>query len=225
MSAPPVTRFLLVFFAAWSARAVLLQWVDEAIADPLLRRAWQDAWRVVLWGWLPWMWMRRVDGVRDVWTWCRMRGPVQLAPALANLGAGLLWLAGARVVSWGQGRGWVTPDGDPPSDASAWLATAIGLVTVPVLEELVFRGYLLRRLEAGPARPWAVWLQALAFGAAHLPGWWQAHGADHALILPNLLYVVLFGAVLGVIVRRGGTLWTAVLLHSLNNLLADWPFA
>lgn len=224
MSRPPVTRFLLLFFAAWSARAVGLQWVDSAIEHPLLRRAWLDGWRVLLWGLFPWWWMRRVDGVEDVVGWCRMGSPRPWAAAGLALAAGSLWLVGSRVVAYGQGQGWVTLDPDPPRTPEAWLATGIGLLTVPVLEELVFRGYLLRRLEQGPGRPWAVWLQALAFGAAHLPGWWQAHGADHALILPNLLYVVLFGAVLGILVRRGGSLWVAVLLHAANNLLASWPF-
>lgn len=223
MSRPPVTRFLVVFFALWSLRAAGLQRFDEVVPDGLARRAWMDGLRLVGWGVLPWAWMTRVDGVGDPWTYTRLRGPVAPVRLLVLGLGGVGWLVGARLVSARQGRGWVTPAVDAPGDAEAWLAWGVGLVAVAVLEEFLFRGYLLRRLEDGPTAPAAAVLQAVAFGAAHLPGWWFAHGADGALILPNLVYVVLFGVVLGVITRGSGSLWPAIVLHAANNVLAAWP--
>ena len=78
------------------------------------------------------------------------------------------------------------------------------LVIAPVWEEIFFRGtlfpWLAGRMPVGQAQ----WLSALAFGAVHLHG-------------PTLLPLTVFGALLVGIYRTSGSLFPAILVHSLFN--------
>lgn len=89
---------------------------------------------------------------------------------------------------------------------------AMALVSVtlgaPLLEEAVFRGWLLPWLNLRvPARV-ALWGQALAFGAMHL---------DAPLLVPPL---VVLGAACGWLRQRSGSLGPSIVAHLGNNLVA-----
>ena len=134
---------------------------------------------------------------------------------LAGLAAGPLFvlLSGAWVL--GLGLVGVAPGEQVVATAlladRSW-ATAVALVSVtlvaPVLEEVVFRGWLLRwlglRLPAGAA----LWAQALAFGAMHL---------EAPRLVPPL---VLLGGGCGWLRQRSGALGPSILAHFGNNALA-----
>lgn len=95
-----------------------------------------------------------------------------------------------------------------------WLA-ALGIVVVaPLVEEILFRGYLFTGL-AVLLRPWAVQVAtAVLFGLAH--------GFGHAV--PIGVLSLLFGYLR----QRHGALGPAVLVHALHNaltlaLVLSWP--
>ena len=94
------------------------------------------------------------------------------------------------------------------------LFVAIVLVA-PIVEELLFRGVLLRSLQRRFSTPVAVFLSALAFGAAHIPGGGQAYA-----LVPGL---VLLGLVSGVLAARSGDLTRSICLHVGFNFLS-WLF-
>lgn len=84
-----------------------------------------------------------------------------------------------------------------------------GFITVcilaPIIEEILFRGILLRGLlQNGTSPILAISLSAVLFGMAHLNPW-QFLGAG------------LLGAVFGFIYYRTQSLWLCMLLHALNN--------
>jgi sodium transport system permease protein len=97
------------------------------------------------------------------------------------------------------------------------------LAIVPALaEELFFRGFLLRALEAKLSQIYVVGITGVAFALFHVlsPG---------GLLIERLLPALLLGMVLGILAARSGSVWPGVLLHALNNgvLLAlarykDW---
>lgn len=127
-----------------------------------------------------------------------------------------LWIALDRVVpsagnpagfSVGRGLSW-----------TMWLTlrTLGAVVTVPIAEELAFRGFLLRRLVAGhfdtvdfrtvPLLP--VLLSSLAFALMHGNRWFAGFSA---------------GVLYALVVRRRGSFGDAVAAHSVTNaLLALW---
>ena len=81
-------------------------------------------------------------------------------------------------------------------------------ILAPILEELIFRGLILRGLLNNGINPWiSIILTSFLFGAAHLNPW-QFMGAG------------LLGAVFGFIYWRTQSLWLVIFLHFLNNFIA-----
>ena len=94
--------------------------------------------------------------------------------------------------------------------SSRWTKVSTGIamvITAPLAEEAIFRGYLLKRLCEHVRRPSSVALSAVVFAAAH---WDPSHALEQFAA----------GAVLGVIVVQTGRVWLAVLAHGAMNLLA-----
>jgi len=86
------------------------------------------------------------------------------------------------------------------------------VVVAPLIEELVYRGVLLRSLLRRMSPAWAVFVSASIFGLAHVlfdPGAYVA--------LPAL---VALGCLAAVLTVRSGNLSRAILLHAGFNLLA-----
>ncbi len=81
------------------------------------------------------------------------------------------------------------------------------IVAAPVIEELFFRGLLLRSLERRFGARWAVAGSSLAFGIAHFQG----------LQLPALIAV---GLVFGVLRVRTGRLGPGIVAHAAFNAVA-----
>lgn len=102
----------------------------------------------------------------------------------------------------------------PPVERIAWLVVRIGaaVITVPMAEELAFRGYLLRRIESSDfesVRFRAVGATALIFSAV-------AFGLEHgALWLPGVIAGLAYAAV----VMRTERFGEAVTAHATTNAL------
>jgi membrane protease YdiL (CAAX protease family) len=86
------------------------------------------------------------------------------------------------------------------------------LLVAPVIEELFFRGLLLRSLQRRMSAPAAVVISAVAFGLAHV-----VFDFGSGVVLPAL---VALGLLSGVFAVRTGNLSRSILLHIGFNLLA-----
>jgi len=87
------------------------------------------------------------------------------------------------------------------------LAVIMLVFVGPFVEELVFRGALLRGLEARLGAWPAIVIQALLFAAFHR-SWW--------LLLP----MTVLGIALGWLAHERKSLWPAIVMHSLYNALS-----
>ena len=115
--------------------------------------------------------------------------------------------------------GVVTPKTVP---VEAWF-TALTVSTL--IEEIAFRGFLLQMFERA-MKFWAAnVLTALLFVAIHTPGWIILGDAP---LLPGKIIVMseifFLGLLLGYLFERAGSLWSCVILHAANNLLATILF-
>lgn len=121
-----------------------------------------------------------------------------MANFVANFFAGIL----------GQfGIGWPDATENLEPTASSLLIHLVATAIIPgILEEMVFRGYILQAL-----RPYgdgfAVVVSALLFGLLH----------GNVLQIPFALIV---GLVCGYVVVQTGNIWTSMVLHILNNTMA-----
>ncbi|MBI5753904.1 CPBP family intramembrane metalloprotease [Candidatus Peregrinibacteria bacterium] len=85
-------------------------------------------------------------------------------------------------------------------------AGIISILVTPILEEIFFRGFLLRILCNKLGIIIGSLITAVAFGFLHFP--WQA-------IIPSFV----FGLILNAIVIRSRSIWPAIAFHILNNAI------
>lgn len=95
-----------------------------------------------------------------------------------------------------------------PQGAEMWLTFALLVVVAPVVEEVVFRGYLYGKLRKRHVSVWvSVLLVSVLFGAAHMQ--WN---------------VAVNVAILSVFMCLGreitGSIWTGIIMHMMKNGLA-----
>ena len=145
----------------------------------------------------------------DFGWWARRSDPLRgLIVAYGAAAAG-----GLSVTFW--------PDGW--STNAEWLTSADGLtmavfaafavVAAPLFEELVFRGLLQRSLTGRYGAPTAIVVQGIVFGLYHLR---LDAGADN---LVNVVYIGVWGMVVGFAAHRWRRLGPGMVAHALTNML------
>jgi exosortase E/protease (VPEID-CTERM system) len=150
------------------------------------------------------MYRRRLTALDWRWSW---RGP------LLGVGVFLIWLVAVHFLAPAAGMPEALAASSPLLRWS-WIACRVAgtVLTVPIAEELAYRGFLMRRLQSrefdslayGRVSWFAVALSSVVFGAAH-----------GALWLPGIAA----GFTYGWIVKRQGHLGEAVAAHMTTNLL------
>jgi membrane protease YdiL (CAAX protease family) len=93
------------------------------------------------------------------------------------------------------------------------------MVVGAVVEEVTFRGLILRLLEACTSSGRAQVLCAGLFVLVHLPAWWSMGMRVELVVMGAALFVL--ALLLGWLARRTGTIWLSTLLHVLNNAFAS----
>ncbi|HOT95972.1 MAG TPA: type II CAAX endopeptidase family protein [bacterium] len=89
----------------------------------------------------------------------------------------------------------------------ALLIIGNGVVVAAIAEEMLFRGLVQRTLEHLNEAATAMALSAILFAMFHFNIWW-------------MIQITLLGLVLAYITWKSGSIWPAVMLHGLNNLLS-----
>ncbi|GAK47040.1 metal-dependent membrane protease [Secundilactobacillus oryzae JCM 18671] len=92
---------------------------------------------------------------------------------------------------------------------SLYLMVISGIFLSPVLEEMVFRGYLMNAF----FKPESIWLPVIVSGVIFSLG----HGST--TIMSFLIYATM-GAILAFVYRRTGSLRASIAIHMINNAFA-----
>ncbi|MBA3470822.1 MAG: CPBP family intramembrane metalloprotease [Herpetosiphonaceae bacterium] len=103
----------------------------------------------------------------------------------------------------------------PFRSASSLQLGLLGLFIVvvgPFLEELFFRGYVLRAIRQRLGATWGIVLSGALFAAPHAL---SITTGFIGLLAP----IFIGGLILGYVYQRTGNLWSCVLAHSINNLV------
>lgn len=95
---------------------------------------------------------------------------------------------------------------------------AAGMVCVGLIEELLFRGFLLRALAKGGVKS-AAFVSSLIFGLMHLLNLTNG-GLNTAWVLCQVCLAVAVGYLFATVVCRGGGLLPCVAAHSAMNVLS-----
>jgi uncharacterized protein len=93
-----------------------------------------------------------------------------------------------------------------------------GVILVGFSEEVVFRGFLLQEFAKRTSFWMANLAQATLFLIIHCAGWILLGQFSIPGVFRPGGYVFLFGLLLGVVWKKSGSLWSCIVLHSINNL-------
>lgn len=101
---------------------------------------------------------------------------------------------------------------------SKWLNT---ILLVGVTEEIVFRGFLLRKL-MDTYKFWiANTITSLLFVSIHFPIWLYKGLFEYPFILSSILTAFVLGIIFGFVYKKSNSLWSVIIIHSLYNLLVS----
>jgi membrane protease YdiL (CAAX protease family) len=141
-------------------------------------------------------WARRSDLLRGV--------VVAYAAAVAGGLAVSVWSDG-----WTTNAEWLT-SADP---ATVAVFAAFAVIAAPLFEELVFRGLLQRTLTSRYGARTAIVVQGAVFGLYHLR---FDGGAGN---LPTVVYIAVWGMIVGCAAHRWRRLGPGMIAHALTNIL------
>jgi len=209
-----LSLFLAAFFILWTLRATVFFFVDESIAAPKWRAAYSDLLKLALWV-LPaagyGFWMKGARPAKYLglsvlpnprnWLWCLVITAVFLLATTASE------LANGKSLST-SGLSALPP-----------VLVLLQLVISPLLEELFFRGMVLRELLGILPTVLALLLDSVLFVGAHLP-YWLSHGGPNRTMWANSFGIFVFSVVASLLFTRGGSIWPPTLAHVANNILA-----
>ncbi|MBI5352231.1 MAG: CPBP family intramembrane metalloprotease [Chloroflexi bacterium] len=91
----------------------------------------------------------------------------------------------------------------------------------PIIEELLFRGFVLWKLNQRFSFGTANIIQALLFTSIHWPFWIWTKGFQPALLITSLSLTII-ALFLGWVCKRTNSIWPPVLVHIVNNFLAGF---
>ena len=197
------------------ATTVLAAWIVGALVPKTAAPAFVVVYYLVVFGGL----IHTADTVSTRWGsgdlradfgwWARpadlLRGVViAYAAAVAGGLAVTFWPDG-----WTTNAEWLTS----ADAATVAVFAAFAVVAAPLFEELVFRGLLQRTLTSRYGAPTAIVIQGAVFGLYHLR---LDGGADN---LVNVVYIAVWGMVVGFAAHRWRRLGPGMAAHALTNIL------
>jgi CAAX protease family protein len=161
--------------------------------------------RMIFWIAPVWLYLRCVDRV----------DPLEYLKLKHHVGRGLLIGIGLTMLNV---AGTIARFGlpHPTLERVTWNSIFGTSLLVGVIEEIPYRGLMLRKF-AERSNFWlANAITSLLFLAIHLPGWL----ALHTLNASAAVTITVFGFVMGLAVKWSDSLWAAVVAHSANDFMS-----
>ena len=209
-------EFVLLFYAAWILRVVLLMPVDYGIETGWLRQCWSQGLRLSLWVLPVLAYLKWVEGVHPA-AFLRLntfpRGRALLF-ALGIMTGFLAFCAASAILLQGGGLHKLAV-----MTGADYAGLVFGMSIVAFAEELLFRGFIFQKLRERHSFQRANLMTALMFLAIHWPGWLYMQG-PHWGLLSLSAAILVAGWVFGLMMELTRSLWPPILLHLLNNVLS-----
>jgi membrane protease YdiL (CAAX protease family) len=210
-----ISLFIVCFFAVWSVRAIYLYSIDESIASDVLRTVYSSLVKLILWG---------VSAFG--FAYCiRHSSPFQYL-GLSIMPSARQWILYLVVIGLFLGGivGFETITGRRELSLlgisfSITIPGVLSTYVSPLLEEILFRGLLLKEFSGLLPRWGANLLTSLLFAGVHLP-FWLSHGGLSGTVLANTASVLIFSLVAGWLYLRRSSIWPSFVAHIANNCVA-----
>jgi membrane protease YdiL (CAAX protease family) len=211
-----LSSFLVAFFVLWTLRATLFYAVDESIASPASRAVYSHLLKLVLWV-LP----------AAAFAYVLRQAPpakylgLSVWPSRRNwflcLGVTVVFLLVVTLVELAVGKKSLSTASVSSLPLSLWL---LQLLLPPLVEELLFRGLVMKELLTLLPAYLAMALTSLLFVGAHLP-YWLSHGGATQAIMTNAGGVFVFSVLACWLFAKTASIWPPTVAHVANNLLSS----
>lgn len=210
----PLILFTVLFFFVWTLRATYFYRIDDAMASDSARLIYANVVKFLLWmvpafGFS--FWVRRASPYKYLGFTTKPSARKWLT-SFVILGTYMGIVIGFEMLANGKH---FSLDAFPPLTFSWFLSAFIS----PLIEEILFRGLLLKEFATHLAGWQANLLASLLFAGIHLP-FWLSHNGLNMGVLANTLGVFLFSLIAGSLYLRTSSLWPPYVAHVINNLIA-----
>lgn len=208
--------FLAAFFAVWTLRATWLIRFDQSIPSSEARMAFAALVKAVLWV-APAVWfayrVRMASPIRYLGM-AEFPKPKTWAICLLAIGAFCALILFFEMAAGHKRLSLVSrfPVGFP--------SNALFFVLSPFVEEIVFRGLVLKELSGFMRIGWANIAASLLFAGIHLP-YWIGNGTPLRDIASASVGIVIFSLFAGWLYSFGKSIWPPTAAHIANNILSS----
>ncbi len=200
--------FMAIFYILVIARVLWYIAIDAILSEPLGFFS-SNLNRAMIWILPPVLYLRYVDKVP----------PTRYLKLTTSLKEGLIWSVGVAIfgIVWQLGALLFKLDTIGKPD----LLDLLSLVTVPVCEEIMMRGFILGKLSELISFRKALILTSLFFYSVHFPGWIMISHLSPWLMVRYAVSVVFIVGMGGAwLTRKSNSLYPAMILHAVNNFIA-----
>ena len=104
----------------------------------------------------------------------------------------------------------------PTPQSLTWNSVLGTSIMVGFIEEIPYRGFMLRQFTERIGRWPATLITSLLFVFIHVPGW----VALHVLSVDRVVTILIFGVTMSLMVVYSRSLWAAIVAHSANDCLS-----
>lgn len=211
----PLVVYLSLFFCVWALRATALFFVDENIRTDFGKAVYSNAVKLLVWVLPAFLYLKLYERRRPLRYLKLSTRPALNGLALAALASILFFSAVVIFERFTSGR---NLESLYRASASAIGLALLSVLVSPLLEEILFRGFVLGELRERMSFLRADLLSAALFVLAHWPYWLWANGFSKAM-LGTSLSIFILAVFLGYVLKWTNSLWPCVAVHVFNNFL------
>lgn len=207
--------YVVAFFLAWSLRATVFIHIDEGIESGVRRSFYANSIKFIIWV-VPVFITLRTLRLRPLY-YLKLTTPVNRRGLIVGAIVTLVWfglvVVGESIIQHRSIAQLLT------ARSSEWLGTLAGVFFSPIWEEILFRGFVLNRLNETLSFWKANSIASLLFMLAHWPYWLSKFGFT-GQVTKDSLNIFLLGCLFGWLMKKTNSLWPAIGAHIGNNFLS-----
>ncbi len=203
-----ILLFVFVFFAVWVIRAVIYRYVDQSIDSVWLAAASSLFWKTLIWIGFPAFYLLHVE----------QQPPLEYLKLSAVKRKTIYWCIAVSLagIAW-QSALWLFKFDTHFPDLRGIVLAIWG---AGVCEEILFRGFLLRKFAEFMSFTSAMMLTSILFAGAHIPGWLIFMNYSWRDIVSNGVYVLVLSIILSLLVKKSGSLYPSIIFHAIADIIA-----
>ena len=207
-----ILLFIVLFFVAWAFRATIFYSFDTEIQSEAARLVYSNAVKFVIWVIPVFVYLKYIDR-RNPFKYLKLTSPIQKTNLLYAVIIIFLYFLSVLFISLFMLKQELSFN----SSSSALVSTSVS----SLLEEILFRGFILTKLNES-IKFWAAnIITAFLFVLIHYPHWLWTKGIQWQILIDSVSIFIL-ACFLGYLVKKTNSLLPSIGAHIGNNFLASF---